>query len=123
MQRSRGQNLTTFFVLFSLFYQCLLPIVVGWSTSSNMRSSLHRLSSLRSVRSLPLATPSTAALPMTFRALSIRRFSLSADSEAVRARLLDRSDSKHNITDSIIAKVGRNLHLKQHHPLNMIKKR
>jgi hypothetical protein len=31
--------------------------------------------------------------------------------------------TNNNITDAILAKVGRNLHLKEHHPLNIIKSR
>lgn len=52
--------------------------------------------------------------------LSLRAVSSQAD---LIARLRDKSCKQNNIPESIVEKVGRNLHLQQHHPLNIIKRR
>lgn len=48
------------------------------------------------------------------------RFSSQVD---LLARLRDKQSPRNNIPESIVAKVGQNLHLRPHHPLNIIKTR
>lgn len=84
------------------------------------------------IASLTTSLVSAAVLPRS-KIMLLRRFgviprtnlSLRAVSSQVDliARLRDKSCKHNNIPESIVEKVGRNLHLQQHHPLNIIKRR
>ena len=68
--------------------------------------------------SFPMLLRRFAVFPRT--TVPLRAFSSQND---LIARLRDKSNKFNNIPDGIVDKVGRNLHLKQHHPLNIIKRR
>jgi len=81
-----------------------------------------------SIRSIRLSPSFAAILSVHFffeMLAQIRRRFYS--SSAVTAALKDKyglvADDVCNVPQGILDKVGRNLHNKQHHPLNMIKKR
>lgn len=78
--------------------------------------------SLTSLASLPRSTTMLlrrfGVIPRS--SLPFRAVSSQAD---LIARLRDKSCKQNNIPESIVEKVGRNLHLQQHHPLNIIKRR
>lgn len=67
-----------------------------------------------------LVRPSTTALWQRTQWLAMSS-QQGADSHTLQR--LRNGHAKNNITESIIAKVGRNLHLTPNHPLHIIKKR